>query len=358
MGEIVAMDEILTTKIGNVESLIENGNLDMAVGVLKELAKEYPQEGIVAYYLGRVCLIGKDGVLALKYFLAAIERGYATADVYLSTAMLQKNLGETSDAEKNLLKAIEVADTVDLNWASLSCLSVFYIENEMYLKADKIAKKLIKEFPDNYQGYHLHVLIEAMREHYEELFAYMDMLPEKFKDHPQFLMDVIEIYKKAGKETELAELFETDLRFTTVIPQIVLREKISSMPNDEYDDTKERLIRQLARDYHDKDAVISVMILEFSRKNFKKSSQIANVILDNEKLNQGFRYYLALYYQIYNFYYLAEKKPSAELRSWIEKAGNWCMNFVDEMGIPAASDIVNSSIQELFNEINAAGSAQ
>ena len=94
------------------------------------------------------------------------------------------------------------------------------------------------------------------------------------------------------------------------------------------------------------------MILEFSRNNFKKSSQIANSILDNEKDNQGFRYYLALYFQIYNLYYLAEKKPSAELRKWIEKAGNWCINFVDEMGIPAASDVVTSSIEELFDEIN------
>lgn len=86
-----------------------------------------------------------------------------------------------------LIKATEAADTSELNWASLSCLAVFYIENEMYLKADKIARKFIKEFPDNCQGYHLHILIEAMREHYDEVFAYMDILPEKFKNHPQFL---------------------------------------------------------------------------------------------------------------------------------------------------------------------------
>ena len=33
------------------------------------------------------------------------------------------------------------------------------------------------------------------------------------------------------------------------------------------------------------------------------------------------------------------------------------MNFVDEMGIPAASDVVTSSIQELFDEINSNGNA-
>ena len=351
------MDEILQTKISSIDKLIENGDLDKAVSTLKILAQDYPKEGVVAYYLGRICLMGKDGALALKYFLAAIDRGYATADVYLSAAMLQKNLAALNEAERFFIKATEVADTIELNWASLSCLAVFYIENEMYLKADKIAKKFIKVFPDNYQGYHLHILVEVMREHFDEVFAYMDMLPEKFKNHQQRLIDVIEIYKKAGKESELSNLFESDLSFSTIIPQVVLREKISSMPNDEYDDTKEKLIRQLAKDYHDKDAVVSVMILEFSRKNFKKSSQIANAILDNEKENQGFRYYLALYFQIYNLYYLAEKKPSAELQKWIEKAGNWCMNFVDEMGIPSASDVVTSSIQELFDEINSNGNA-
>lgn len=346
------MDEVLQTKLSAINKLIENGDLDKAVYILKILAQDYPQEGAVAYYLGRICLMGKDDALALKYFLVAINRGYATADVYLSVAMLQKNLASLNEAERFFIKATEVADTTELNWASLSCLAVFYIENEMYLKADKIVKKLVKEFPDNYQGYHLHILIEAMREHYDEVFAYMDMIPEKFNNHPQRIIDVVEIYKKAGKESELSDLFESDLSFSTIIPQVVLREKISAMQSDECDNTKEKLIRQLAKDYHDKDAVVSVMILEFSRKNFKKSSQIANAILDNEKANQDLRYYLALYFQIYNLYYLAEKKPSAELRKWIEKAGNWCMNFVDEMGIPEASDIVTSSFQELFDEIN------
>lgn len=351
------MDDILLTKISSIDKLIENGDLDKAVATLKVLAQDYPQEGIVAYYLGRICLMGKDDVLALKYIQAAIERGYATADVYLSAAMLLKDLAVLNEAEKYFIKAIEVANTSELNWVSLSCLAVFYIENEMYLKADKIVKRISKEFPNNYQGYHLHIIIEAMREHYDEVFAYMDMLPEKFKNHPQRLIDVIEIYKKAGKESELSDLFESDLSFSTIIPQVVLREKISAMPNGEHVDTKEKLIRQLAKDYRDKDAVVSVMILEFSRKNFKKASQIANAILDNEKDEQGFRYYLALYFQIYNLYYLVEKKPSAKLQKWIEKAGNWCIDFVEEMGVPAASDVVTSSIQELFDEININGSA-
>lgn len=345
------MNDISLTILNSIDILIENGDLNEAVDTLKRLAEEYPNEGVVAYYLGRVCLIYKNEKLALKFFLTAIERGYTTADVYLSTALLQKNLFAFNEAERLLIKATEVADTEDINWASLSCLAVFYIENEMYLKAEKIAKKLIKEFPDNYQGYHLHIIIEVMREHFDEVSAYINMLPEKFKNHPQHLIDVIEIYKKSNKGAELSDVLESDPRFATIIPQFVLREKIVTTPNDKYD-TKEKLVRQLAKDYYDKDAIVSVMILEFSRKNFEKSAKIANVILDNEKSIQGSRYYIALYFQIYNLYFLSEKKPSAELQKWIEKAGNWCINYADEMGIPAASDIVASSIQELFDEIN------
>lgn len=352
------MNDNLITKINSVDRALETGDYSNAVSVLHDLAQAYPSEGIIPYYLGRICLIGKDELLAYKYFATAINLGYASSDVYLSLALLEKNLATVNEAESSFLKALGAANTEELKWTCLSCLSVFYIENEMYLKADKYIKKLIAEYPDSYQGYHLHIMIEAMREHFEEAFAYMDKLPDMFKNHPQYLIDVIEIYKKSGKESELSDLFNSDLRFSKIIPQIVLREKISSMPNDEYDDSKEQLIRKLASEHHDKDAVLSVMILEFSRKNFEKSSKIANVILENEKENQGIKYYLALYFQIYNLYYLAEKKPSADLRKWIENAGNWCISFAEGMNIPEVAETVSSSIQELFDEINQNGDIQ
>lgn len=80
-----------------------------------------------------------------------------------------------------------------------------------------------------------------------------------FKNHPQYLIDIIEIYKKSGKDNELSVLLKNDLRFTEIIPSVVLREEILSIPNDEHDDGKGQLIRRLAKEYHDKDAVMSVM---------------------------------------------------------------------------------------------------
>ena len=338
--------------------MIDNYDYTNAVNTLHELAQEYPSEGIIPYYLGRLCLIAKDELLAHDYFTTTIKMGYANADVYLSTALLEKDMDIVNDAEKNFLQALEVANTKEMKWACLSCISVFYIENEMYLKADKYVKKIIAEYPTSYQGYHLHTLIAVSREHIEEAIAYMDKLPDMFKNHPQYLIDMIEIYKKSGKENELSDLFNSDSKFSEIIPQIVLREKILFMPDDERDDIKEQLIRKLAGKYHDKDAIFSVMILEFSRKNFEKSAKIANVILENEKESQGLKYYLALYFQIFNFYYLTDKNPSSELRKWIENAGNWCIRFVQSLNIPTITEIVSDSIENLFDEINRNGDGQ
>lgn len=352
------MNDCLASKISCIDQMLENGDYSNAVSILHELVKEYPSEGIIPYYLGRICLISRDETLACKYFATAIKMGYTSSDVYLSLAFLEKNLTSVNEAEKSFLKAIDSANTSELKWICLSCLSVFYIENEMYLKADKYVKKIIAEYPNSYQGYHLHIMIEALRNHLDEAFAYMDKLPDIFKRHPQYLIDVIDIYKKSGKENELSDLFNSNLRFSDIIPQIVLREKISSMPNDENDDNKEQLIRKLANEHHDKDAILSMMIMEFSRKNFEKSSKIANIILENEKENQGIKYYLALYFQIYNLYYLAGKKPSVKLRKWIGDAGIWCINFAEELNIPTVTDMVRNSIQELFDEINRNGNIQ
>lgn len=352
------MNDNLKIKIQSVDRMLEVRDYSGAVSVLQDLAHEFPSEGIIPYYLGRLCLVDKDELLSYKYFTTAVKLGYTDYDVYISLALIEKDMASVNKAEKSFLKALEVATTEELKWTCMSTLSVFYIENEMYLKAEKYVKKLIAEYPDSYQGYHLHIIIEALREHFDEVLAYMDRLPDMFKNHPQYLIDIIEIYKKSGKDNELSVLLKNDLRFTEIIPSVVLREEILSIPNDEHDDGKGQLIRRLAKEYHDKDAVMSVMILEFSRKNFEKSAKIANVILENEKGNQSLNHYLAMYFQIFSLYYMAEKKPSEKLRKWIEDAGNWCISYAESLGMPAVTETVSDSIQELFDEINKSDEGQ
>ena len=51
-------------------------------------------------------------------------------------------------------------------------------------------------------------------------------------------------------------------------------------------------------------------------------------------------------------YYLSEKNPSAELRKWIESAGNWCIAFAERLALPEIDNTVRDAIRELFDEIN------
>ena len=209
--------------------------------------------------------------------------GYKNSDVYLAIALLEKEY-DFNSAENYFLKALDLAETNEIKWFSLATVIAFYIENGMYMKAEKYIKKIMLYYPDNYEGFHLHIMIKALRETFEETTAYMNKLPEKFKSHPQYLIDYIAVYKKFGMQNKLHDLFENNSIFKKIIPYIVLREKIISMPNDDGNDsTKEREIRKLASVYHDSDAILSVMILEFSKRNFKNSAIIANVVLYNER---------------------------------------------------------------------------
>lgn len=348
------MEDIFKKGIDAVETLLADDNYQQALDILKDLSEQYPNNGIISYYLGRLSIIGKDDELAVQYFLKAEEMGYKDVGMYLSVAMFFNEAGAVREAEKYFMKADKIAYGDEYKWAALSAMAVFYIENSMYLKAERIIKDILKLFPENYQGYHLHILVEILKEHYDEALAYIRRVPDKFQKHPQLLLDYIEIYKQQGRE-DLDKLFEEDARFMSIIPQEVLKERMRSLPDDEESiNEKEKIIVELAKKYQDSDAIVSLMILNFAKSDFERSSKIANIILENEKSNQGLKYYLALYFQIYNLYCLSDKKPSEELRRWVQDAGNWCVNFAESLQLPEVGDTVRNSMKELFEEINMA----
>ena len=347
------MTDALKKTLSEIELLIDKGDYLSAINDLQEIFVSYPNEGIIPFYYGNIARMIRADELALKYYLQAYNLGFDGAEGLFAMAFTQKELGMFSEAEHNFLDAIEKANEKDEKWVYISALAVFYLENDMFLKAEKMSKKLIEEFDTNYQGYHIHVISEAMRSHFDEAEAYLERVPSVFKNHPQYFIDKIELCKAKDDKEKLKQLL-ADETIKAVIPQVVLREMIMNMPGEEHAEEKEKFINTLAKEYHDKDAFISKMILEFVNKNYEDSAQLANVILENEKLNQGIRYYLALIFQIYNLYYLSGKKPSLKLIDWIEKAGNWCIAFAEANQVENEGEIVRESMQALFDEINTA----
>lgn len=347
------MNNILDDKIKEIDFKIENGDSLSAIKSLEDLSEEYPKEGIIQYYLGILAMQAQDENLALEFFLESEKKGCNIAELYLNLGKLMEGKGNILETEKYLLKACEIEKDKERLWVCLSVLSLFYIECEMYIKAGSIARRMIADYPNNYQGYHINFIVKYVKGNLKEAYEYLEKIPDSYKTHPQYLIDYIEILKKQGRKGEIIELFDNDRRFKGIIPQIVLREKIMALNDTELITEKEALIRNLAIEYNDSEAIISSMIIEFERKNFRKSAMIANIILNNEKRSQGIKFYLALYFQIFNLYYIADKKPSDKLKKWIERAGNWCIHYVNSLNLPDANETVQNSIQELFDEINA-----
>lgn len=341
------MTEKLQKCLGEIKQLIDKGDLSTAIKELRFAAESYPQEGIIPYYLGYLSQLGKEDKLALRFFLKSIELGYRETDVFLAAALLQKDYGRLDDAEENFKNAIKESKNDEEKWISRSALAVFYLENRKFLRADKEAKALISEFEDNYEGYHLHIICETFRGNIDEAKKCLECIPERFKTHPQYLIDKIEFAKKLGKIDLLKEVLEEE-DVNRYIPEVVLREKLLTLPDSTPIDIKEKFVKELAYDYHNSDAILSMVIIEFGHKNHTKSAQLASVVLENEKDNRGIKFYLALFFQMFNFFYLSDKHPSEEVRKWIKSAGIWCISFANRVNDEDTTGIVESSVRDLF----------
>ncbi len=345
------MNDELMNDISQIDQLIENNRLPDAMKMLRKAANDYPDEGIVPYYLGRIAGKIHEDQLALDYFTTAINKGYESADIYFSIAFLQNESGLFNDAEKNFKRSLDLCIDKEKRWACLSSIALSYLNKKMFLKAEKMSGVLIKEYPNNYEGYHLHILCEVARENLDDAEAYMRSIPDGFKKHPRFLLDKISLYKEKGSKKELEELLDDEAIYE-IIPQEVLREKIVSLSGTEFSEEKEKLIEKLASDYGDSDAIFSKMIIEFGRRNFNKSALLAGIVLEDENSSLTVKNLVALYFQIYSFYLLSGEKPSDELKNWIRKAGNECVAMAKMINFANAGDPIAEDIQSLLGRID------
>lgn len=346
------MEQIIKDSILKVDQLIDDKEYSDAFSILCDLSEQYPNEGIIPYYLGRVCLNVNEEHLALQYFLASMKRNYKSSDLFLMTGILLSDEGEELAAEESLINAEKTSKSDEERWVALSSLAVLYIEYERYLKAQRIIKQLIREYPNNYQGYHLYIVEKVATEQFDEANAFILQIPQLFSNHPQFLLDYIELLQVQNKDDELNSLLNTDSRFAEIIPQEVLRARLNIIAEKDSYDKKKDIIIELAKKFNDCDAIISLMIIAFAEGDFKKSSKIAALILEKEKATQGIRFYWALYFQIFNYYFLSDKRPSEQLAIWIHKAGNWCVSYAESFNSDEIGTTIRVSIQALFDEIS------
>lgn len=342
------MNEKDTIMLEKAEKLIDEGKYRESLDLLKVLAPIYPKEGRIAYNLGRVSMVDGDPLITYKFLKQAIKLDYESAHLYLLLGETTSVLENAKEARGYFEKAVELAGDEMEKWASFSGLAEFYIKNKMFLNAEKIAKDLIKEYPDNYQGYHYMFTIYALKELYDTAEKYLESISDVFSRTTQFQMDKLDLYNVQGKIDEYLKFAEMDENIMEVIPSTVLKHKFHKMYREKDNECKD-VLKDVLLKYPDKDSMVAAMILLFASQKYEDCSAVAVALGEMNNLTK-MDMYLVLYFQIFCLYMQSDGKPSEKLLNWIEQAGGWCVGFASSIDKNAGAQ-VRDSLQQLIEKI-------
>ena len=351
------MDKENIEQLEMAEKLIETGAYKKSLSILYSLMKKYSTEGRILFDIGRISFVLSQYDITEQFFEMAMDNGYKNIQLFLLFAQIKSINGQQDQAEDYYLKAIQFAEANgDKNekWLVYSLYAQYEIENKAYLKAEKYSKILRREYANNYQGCHIHFLILMDKKMYAQAEAYLQELLGTFKNNIQYLMDTMQLLEVQNKDLQEEGYMESDF-LKQSIPRYFLRKEIQCNVEAEQYDEAENALLTLASKYHDSGSYFPLMILFFSKGDYEKASKIALQIMKDKVSAFDFEFFFAVYYQIFSLYLLADKKPSQNLRSWIEKAGNWCIDFAAKSGLEELYQAVDHSIDQLFNEINENG---
>lgn len=338
-------------KIEIVDKHIESGEWEKANKLLENLAQEIPENGKVLYEYGLLAQQQGEFDLALRRYNEAMEKDPGNFFVYMNIALIKKLSGDNREEEKYLNEALEKAKCKEERWFALSSLCTHYMNLHTYLKAEKFAKQIIREFEDNYEGYHLYIEIQMRRKSYDEAISYIEEVPETMKNHPQYLADMISWLERSEQYEKLLDLLKNDEQIKKVIPEYMLRKRIAVSGSLGHTEEAIKDLFDMLKEYKDVDAAICLAFFLFLNGDYEQSADLANAIMDEEKDNADLRFYLALFCEILSFYYLSGKKPSEKLISWMQHACIWCSDFVAAT-YPELLDEILDCFEVLFEDVN------
>lgn len=327
----------IENRVGTAEELIRRRSYQEALDILSEAAKADPENGRIAFDLGNIAVFQEEFELALKYYTEAEKRGYGSYRVYQNMAVAKEKTGEWKQAERAYLKAVELTQTQEERLIVLSAQALFYLRGNMMLKADKTARRIMEEFPEEYQGHHLYYLVQLQREEYQEMENHFEEIASDFQKHPQYLIDRLAGLELSGKEMDVLHMIEENPSVMKMIPKLALHKKIElSLKKQEQqgvtEDT-EKEIRHLFEEYGDLDAAFSVMVLDMTKGNYVRAGAVSNWILEQDFPKKNLRFYATMYLQIFIFYFLSEGKPEGNILELMKKEAAICIEWMEENGL-------------------------
>lgn len=327
MENIENLSELL-----QAEKEIREDNFGQALKRLGALAQAEPENGRIAFDLGNIALFQKENLLAQRYYEKALELGYSGFSVYENMAVLKERTEEWGLAGELFARAVELAEHPRDRMFALSALALYYKRRHMLLKAEKTARQMIEEYPQEYQGHHLYILMQMERKHFRDVEEYFDRIQPEFGRDSRYLTDVIGYLEAEGRDEDTLERIDTDPAMMEVIPQLALKKKVQLLLKKENRNEAAEAIGALFYNFEDPDAAFSMIILEMLNGNYPKAGAIANYVMqkEREKAEPGQYFYLAMYLQIYVFYLASDRKPDERVRMLMKKEAEVILQWLEE----------------------------
>lgn len=218
---------------------------------------------------------------------------------YLNQAADYEEKEELFLAEDFYIKAEEMAIVEIEQKLAKTARVMFYFRQEMFLKAEQVAREIIKQYPDSYQGHHLLFLIWQKRKRNTDLEQHFLQIQEQFGEQHQYLSDYWEVLKTLeGKQ-----------------------------------DITRNVIRKLFEEYNDMNAAFAEMLFAMGEENFDRAALIAVLILDAEKEMPGFLFYQTLYMHIFILHCQMGGKPDKNAKAVMKQSAEQCIEWFGKMGL-------------------------
>lgn len=276
----------MDTLVEKVEKLLMLNDM-AAVDQLLAKEDDIADQGIKEYCWGRYYNAIENYEEALKHLNLAKELLTDDINLYGELAFANDKAGNVTDAEQAYLKMYDLETDYKYKWAIMSGIAGFYNEHHMYLKMEKVGKKLCQEYITNYQGYHIMALAKMERKQYKESELVLKMVPESLKKLSQYTDDLVRCYELQKKYNEILQCFEENETFSKEHRRYVLRKKIMAYSSLENYKEAENSLLDYVFEYGEMDGILSLALLLITKGDYDKAISLCKVVQKNISEDEG-----------------------------------------------------------------------
>ena len=275
--------------INSVEKCIEEKKYAEAEAILKEIIKEYPNDGAILYNSGVVATGLNQLEEAEKFFVDAIDKEYKVYQSIISLAMIEGVKGNQNAVIELLRKAIELENEV---FIASGLLFEEYMEMNQFDKAEQVALDIINKKNDIYLGHHNYVLVLVRKEDVLSAKKHMVEIEDIFKENPEYIFDYISLLYHNKEYSEAMEyLLDKECYLNNESKLVVnIKARLASKIHDL--DKAIESFQTLSKKYGYEFATFNLALLLMAKGKLEEArSELNRIILEN---NKNFNYYSAL----------------------------------------------------------------